>query len=640
MLLFGVIDLKSYQMERTLVQSTLKHIGKKVLLKGWVANHRAMGKMIFVDLRDRTGVIQCIALKETAGDWWTDLKSTTVESVIEISGLIKERDDSQKKGDLLGSLEIEVLDFKLLNKAAPLPIPVIGDGYDINEEARLKYRYLDLRRERLQSVIRLRSNLIGKVRESLANQDFVEIETPILTASTMEGSRDFVVPSRLNPGKFYALPQSPQQYKQLLMTGGYERYFQLARCIRDEDLRADRGFEHTQIDMEISFAAQEDILNIVENTVIESVEAVGGLIKQKPFPRIPYDEAMEKYGADKFDLRTGEDKENGVLAFAWVIQFPFFKKVDTEDAAEVRDGKSGWTFTHNPFSMPEEEHIEWHLKGENIGKIVTQQYDLVCNGFEVGGGSVRAHKPEVLRSTYKIMGYTDEEIEKSIGHMLKAFELGTPPHGGIALGLDRLVMLLAGEKSLKETIAFPMTYNGKTAVMEGPGPISDAQKKELGLNTSSQSVLEKVHSLIESNDVNFETHEHEPTPTSEDSARVRGTKMEEGIKALILKGKKTGKNILVAIPSHLKADMKAISDAAGDKFEFEKPEVIKERYGVIVGGVPPLGQVFDIPSYYDETIFEEEKSSFNAGTQENSVTMQSEDFKKVVEGNHFGKFSK
>jgi aspartyl-tRNA synthetase len=297
----------------------------------------------------------------------------------------------------------------------------------------------------------------------------------------MEGARDFIVPSRLHKNKFYALPQSPQQYKQLLMTAGVDRYFQIARCIRDEDLRSDRGFEFTQLDLEISFTNQEEVMQLVESVVKSSIHAVGGTLKDEVFPRFDYDEAIEQFGADKFDLRTEEEMSDGTLAFAWVQKFPFFKKVDAEDLAEVRDGKSGWTFTHNPFSAPLEEHKEWHLKGENIENIETQQYDLVCNGYEVGGGSVRAHDPEILKATYKIMGYSDKEIENSVGHMLKAFSVGTPPHGGIALGLDRLVMLLVDEDSLKETIAFPMTYNGRTAVMAGPSEISDAQKKELGL---------------------------------------------------------------------------------------------------------------------------------------------------------------
>ncbi len=222
-------------------------------------------------------------------------------------------------------------------------------------------------------------------------------------------------------------------------------------------------------------------MQTVEGLVKQAVKAVGGTLQQDPFPVFTYQEAMEKYGADKFDLRSDSDKEQGVLAFAWVERFPFFKPVDKEDVAEVRDGKSGWTFTHNPFSMPLTEHLEWHLAGEHIGEIVTQQYDLVCNGYEVGGGSIRAHRPEILRATFKIMGYSDEQIEEGIGHMLKAFTVGTPPHGGIALGMDRLVMLLLGETSLREVTPFPMTSSGRTAIMDAPSSLSAEQLAELSL---------------------------------------------------------------------------------------------------------------------------------------------------------------
>ena len=255
------------------------------------------------------------------------------------------------------------------------------------------------------------------------------------------------------------------------MVAGFERYFQIARCFRDEDLRADRGFEHTQIDLEISFTDREEIMQLDEEMIASISEAMGYKLKQKPFPRFTYKEAIEKFGADKFDLRTEEDKKNGVLAFAWVIDFPFFEK----------DQEGNWTFTHNPFSMPAPEHLEWHAKGENIDKIVTQQYDLVCNGFETGGGSVRAHKSEILKNTFKIMGYTEEQIERDFGHILQAFKYGAPPHGGIAHGIERLIMILTGEKELREVQSFPQTSSGRTAVMEAPSTISEKQMKELGI---------------------------------------------------------------------------------------------------------------------------------------------------------------
>ncbi len=461
-------------MARTLVSQTTQLIGSTVTLQGWVDTKRDHGKLTFVDLRDRSGLVQCVG--------WQKMSELSTEAVVEITGLVKNRPANLINTDLpTGGIEIEVQDYRVLNSVTDLPIQVKDDGLAEGEEIRLKYRYLDLRRERMQKIMRLRSHFTRALREALYAQDFVEIETPLLTKSTKEGARDFVVPSRFYPGKFYALPQSPQQYKQLLMTAGFERYFQMARCIRDEDLRADRGFEFTQVDLEMSFVERNDVMNLTEEMVKQAVKSVGGTIQQETFPIVTYQEAMERFGADRFDLRTPAEKERGILAFAWVIDFPFFKKVNAKDAAEVADGKSGWTFTHNPFSAPIPEHAQWHLHGEHLAEIITNQYDLVCNGYEVGGGSIRAHQPEVLRATLRIMGYTDAEIEASVGHMLRALASGTPPHGGIALGLDRLIMLLTSQTSLKETIAFPMTSTGRTAVMDAPAALDANQLKELNL---------------------------------------------------------------------------------------------------------------------------------------------------------------
>lgn len=471
--IFAILPLMQ-TLSRTLISATPTLVGETVKLQGWVKTKRDHGKITFIDLRDRSGVVQCVGY-QLLGD-------LTTESVVEIEGLVKARPEKLVNKDLAtGTIEIDVKAYTILNKAAELPILVEGDGKEVSEEVRLKYRYLDLRRERMQANIKLRSKFFRELREALTAQDFVEIETPLLTKSTKEGARDFLVPSRFQKGKFYALPQSPQQYKQLLMTAGFERYFQVAHCLRDEDLRADRVFELTQLDVEMSFATQQDVMDLMEGVVKKAVKAVGAKLQNETFPVINYADAMAKYGADRFDLRTEEEKAAGVLAFAWVVNFPFFKKVDASDAAEVRDGKSGWTFTHNPFSAPLPEYVEDHLAGKNIDKIVTAQYDLVCNGYEVGGGSIRAHRPEQLKATFKIMGYTDEQIEAGVGHMLRAFEVGTPPHGGIALGLDRFMMVLAGEESIKETIAFPMSSTGRTAVMDAPSPVLPEQLVEVGL---------------------------------------------------------------------------------------------------------------------------------------------------------------
>ncbi len=458
-------------MQRIYIKDLKNEIEKEILICGWIDVVRDQGKMIFFDFRDMTGKVQGVVLPGNV-DLTNLAKTIRNEWVVSVVGKVNRRPDKMVNEKVLnGDIELEIKEIEILNKAETLPFDITQDTSNIDENTRLKYRYLDLRSERMQKNIRLRSEFVKRVRDHLFKKMFTEIETPLLTESTPEGSRDFVVPSRLNPGKFYALPQSPQQYKQLLMTAGFEKYFQIARAIRDEDLRADRGFEHTQVDIEMSFVNMDDVMNAVEEMITEVVESLGYTIKQKPFPRISYKDAMEKYGADKFDMRNEEEKEKGILAYAWVINFPFFEKTD--------DGK--WTFTHNPFSMPIPEHIDWLLEGKNIEQILTTQYDLVCNGYESGGGSVRAHKPEILRATYKVMGYTDEEIEHSVGHMLDAFKYGTPPHGGIALGVERNIMNLTGESFLREVQTFPMTRGGQTAVMDAPTNLSEKQLKELGI---------------------------------------------------------------------------------------------------------------------------------------------------------------
>ncbi len=464
-------------MQRTYIKDLKTEVGKEVSISGWVDVRRDHGKLIFIDFRDMSGKVQAVALpsNKEAHEVANKVRS---EWVVTATGIVNKRPErmiskNKETGEIEpnGDIEIELKGLKVLNEAQTPPLDVRGDGKEINEETRLKYRYLDLRRPRMQKTLRLRSEFVDRIRQFLFSKKFTEIETPYFTSTTPEGSRDFVVPSRMYPGKFFALPQSPQQYKQLLMTAGFERYFQIARCFRDEDLRADRGFEHTQIDLEMSFVNEEDILNLDEEMITTVTEAMGYKIKQKPFPRFTYKEAMEKYGADKFDMRTEEDKKNGILAFAWVVDFPFFEK----------DKEGKWTFTHNPFSMPLPEHLSSQLQNIDTEKIIAQQYDLVCNGFETGGGSVRAHKSEILKATFKTMGYTAEQIEKDFSHMLQAFDFGTPPHGGIAHGVERMVMILTGELELREVQSFPQTSSGRTAVMDAPSDLSNDQLKELGI---------------------------------------------------------------------------------------------------------------------------------------------------------------
>lgn len=466
-------------MERTLIKDLSSKKGETVEINGWVHVARDQGKMAFFDFRDRSGMVQGVVFGKP--EVLEVAKLLKPEYIVAIEGVVNERPEKMRKeGVVNGDIELEITGITILSEAETPVFDITEDSSDKDEEVRLKYRALDLRTERMQRNIRVRSEFVKRCRDFLMERDFCEIETPLLTESTPEGSRDFVVPSRHNPGKFYALPQSPQQYKQLLMNAGFERYVQIARAIRDEDLRADRGYEHTQIDVEMSFVKRDDVMAIIEEMITTTVEAMGYTIKQKPFPVVTYQESMEKYGEDKFDMRTEEDKENGVLAYAWVVDFPFFEKTD----------KGTWTFTHNPFSMPKEEHVEDLMKGENIESILTTQYDLVCNGFEAGGGSIRSHKPEILEAVYKVMGNTDEEIEDKVGHIIEAFKYGTPPHGGIALGVERNVMNLTGEDSLREVQAFPMTRKGQTAVMNAPKALEVEQLLELGISVNKKKETE------------------------------------------------------------------------------------------------------------------------------------------------------
>ena len=457
---------------RIYIKDLGQHVGEEVMIAGWVDVRRDQGKLAFFDFRDMTGKVQGVILpnQKEAHEVAKDVRP---EWVLEVRGKVNKRPEKNiQVGKLNGDIELEILEIKILNSAETPYFEIGVDGKEIGEEHRLTYRYLDLRRERMQKNIRMRHNVVKFIRDFLDKENFIEIETPILTKSTPEGARDYVVPSRLEKGHFYALPQSPQQYKQLLMAAGMEKYFQVAKCMRDEDTRGDRQPEFTQLDMELSFVEQEDVMVLNEKMLIDVVTKLypEKKIQQIPFPRISYKDAMEKYGSDRPDIRETKEDPN-LLAFCWVVDFPFFEKTDN----------GGWTFTHNPFSKAKDEHEEWLMKGENIGDILTTQYDIVLNGYEIGGGSIRNHNAEKLMKVFEIMGYEKEVVEKNFGHMLKAFRSGTPPHGGLAWGFDRFMMLMQNEPNIREVIAFPKTGEGRDLMMDAPSTIEDKQLKELGV---------------------------------------------------------------------------------------------------------------------------------------------------------------
>ncbi|MCX6721240.1 MAG: aspartate--tRNA ligase [Candidatus Staskawiczbacteria bacterium] len=462
---------------RFLVVEAAKHVGEKVKVQGWVNVRRAHGKILFIDLRDISGIMQVVFVPSNK-EVYDLAQNLRPEWVVEITGQIVKRPDQMVNEKIdTGKVELSAEGLKVLSESETLPLSIEKDGYEIGEETRMKYRYLDLRRERMKNNLIVRHKFFQFVRDFLSKEGFVEVETPMLTKSTPEGSRDFIVPSRLQPGKFYALPQSPQQYKQLLMAAGLEKYFQIAKCLRDEDMRGDRQFEHTQIDMELSFVNREDVMELNERMIITIVKKLfpEKKIQEIPFPKISYKEAMEKYNSDKPDIRK-DKKDKNLLAFCWVVDFPFFEKDD--------EGK--WTFTHNPFSAPKPEFMQDLLDKKNIGNILTTQYDITLNGSEIGGGSIRNYRPEALEAVFEIMGHKKEDIKEKFGHMLQAFSFGTPPHGGIAYGSDRFLQILLGEINIREVIAFPKTGDGRDLMMDAPSEISKKQLEELHIKIAKK----------------------------------------------------------------------------------------------------------------------------------------------------------
>lgn len=458
---------------RELIKNTVDKIGELVQIKGWVHSRRDHGKIIFLDIRDVTGIIQAVVSPDNP-EGYKVAKKLRPEFVVEVTGQISQRPEKLINSNLeTGSVEMQIKNLVILNEAITPPFEIDKDSKGINEDLRLKYRYLDLRSERMRKNMILRHKCNQFVRNFLTENGFYEIETPFISKSTPEGARDFLVPSRKQPGKFYALPQSPQQYKQMLMVAGIDRYFQIVRCFRDEDERGQRQPEFTQIDVEMSFVEQEDILQIAEKLITNLVKTIcpDKIIQGLPFPRISYKDAMAKYNSDKPDFRKNPHDVN-TLAFEWLVDFPMF---------EYKEGDKRWGAVHHPFTSIAKEDLE-KLEKNDLGNIRAQQYDLVLNGNEVLGGSIRTHDPKTLARVFEVLGHTKEEIEQKFGHLLTAFKFGVPPHGGFAVGYDRLIMVLAGEENIREVIAFPKNGEAYDPLMDSPSEVDTSQLRELGLS--------------------------------------------------------------------------------------------------------------------------------------------------------------
>lgn len=448
-------------------QLNVNNEGQEVILCGWVATRRDHGKLIFIDLRDRSGIAQVVFLPKDCPEAYKKAQDLRSEFVIKVKGKVNKRPVNTINVKLpTGQIEILAQELEILNPSRTPPFE-IQDELEITEEMRLKYRYLDLRRRKVLNNFLLRHKVYAVIRSFLNSRDFIDCETPILTKSTPEGARDYLVPSRVNPGQFFALPQSPQLFKQILMVAGIEKYYQIAKCFRDEDLRADRQPEFTQLDMEMSFVREEDIFTIIEELMRGIFLSVKGIELKIPFKRMPYEEARKNYSCDKPDLR----KEMGAeFAFVWVTDFPLFKYNNEEKR---------WESEHHPFTSPRAEDID--LLEKSPEKIMSRSYDLVLNGMEIGSGSIRIHEQKLQQRIFNIIGISPEESLKRFGFLLDAFQYGAPPHGGFAFGLDRLLAVLASESSIREVIAFPKTNQAACLLTDAPSEVDEKQLKELNI---------------------------------------------------------------------------------------------------------------------------------------------------------------
>ncbi|MBN2097544.1 MAG: aspartate--tRNA ligase [Candidatus Omnitrophica bacterium] len=440
-----------------------KNLGQEVRLSGWVHSRRDHGNIVFIDLRDKHGLTQLVFWGKELIQQITQLRS---EYVIGVQGKVNRRPKGTENPKLpTGLIEIGVSECKILNPAQTPPFEIAQD-IDNAEDLRFTYRYLDLRRPGMANKLVFRHRVIKAMRDFLDTQEFLEVETPLLTKSTPEGARDFLVASRLNPGKFYALPQSPQLFKQILMVAGLEKYFQVVKCLRDEDLRADRQPEFTQLDIELSFVEEEDIFSLTEALLQYVFKQVLNIAMEIPFPRLSYQQARESYQSDKPDLRSKEEKEK--FKFLWINEFPLFKYNPEEKR---------WDSEHHPFTAPLDQELD-----QDLGKISARAYDLVLNGVEIASGSIRIHQRAVQEKIFSILKISKKEAQARFGFLLQALDYGAPPHGGIALGLDRFLALLSGDASIREVIAFPKTQKGICPLTGAPAAVSKQQLQELGIN--------------------------------------------------------------------------------------------------------------------------------------------------------------
>jgi aspartyl-tRNA synthetase len=442
-----------------------KLAGKKVELCGWVDSIRDFKSMVFIVLRDRYSKVQCVVPKKSKD--FELAKKITLESSIKIVGSVKERPKGQENKDMgkQGEVEVSAESLEIFNLCPQMPFDLKAEN---TEDVRLENRFLDLRTERMQKNIKLRGDTTAAILEFFEKEGFVYIETPILAKSTPEGARDFLVPSRKEKGKVYALPQSPQIFKQLSQVAGFDKYIQIPRCFRDEDSRKDRQPEFTQVDVEMSFIEEDDIIDVIERLLKHVFKKVLDKDIKTPFKRIPYDEAMKKYGRDNPDLRKN-NKDKNEFAFCWVVDFPTFEYSEEEDR---------YKSVHHPFTTPvtgKKGKLDFNEKSKS------KAYDVVLNGSEIGGGSIRIHDSDVQSKVFDILKISKQEAQKKFGFLLNALKFGAPPHGGIALGLDRLVQLMAGEENIREVIAFPKNKEARDLMMDSPSDVYKEQLDEVGL---------------------------------------------------------------------------------------------------------------------------------------------------------------